>query len=232
MKLIALRGKHAVGEHTHAIVDDEDFERLNQWKWKAKPNADGNHVYAVRTQKLPDGRTVDVRMHREVLGYSGPLDVDHINRNALDNRRSNLRAVTRQVNCQNTVYSHNQLACAHCGSGFVHMTRVGLAPATYCSDTCSTKAGNKRRTISTPTNPRTVKCCEWCTKEYEASKPAQRFCCEPCRKAEKWARQRAAGTLPPSAHGSLFSRSREGNRGPELPVVHRAGEWLRVGGEW
>lgn len=103
-KLIRLRGKYAVGKHTHAIVDDDMYEELNRYKWKAKPNGDKNHIYAIRTTKRWD-KTVDVRMHREVIDagpFDGTNDVDHINRNALDNRRQNLRICTRSVNTKNT----------------------------------------------------------------------------------------------------------------------------------
>lgn len=100
-KRIRLGGKHAVGDHEYTIVDDDMFDELNRYAWKAKPNANGTHVYAIRTQQIGD-KTVDIRMHRVVLGYDGPLDVDHFNRNSLDNRRANLRAVTRSVNTKNT----------------------------------------------------------------------------------------------------------------------------------
>lgn len=33
-------------------------------------------------------------------------------------------------------------------------------------------------------------------------------------------------------HGSFLEGPVKGNRGPEAPVVHRAGEWLMAGGEW
>lgn len=99
---IALRGKHAVGDYQFAIVDVEDFAYLNQWQWKAKPNGSANNVYAVRNSKV-DGKWVTIRMHRIVLGLSAddPRDVDHMNHDALDNRRVNLRAVSRSVNILN-----------------------------------------------------------------------------------------------------------------------------------
>ena len=40
-------------------------------------------------------------LHRFVLGYRGPLEIDHKNGRRLDNRRSNLRIVTTAQNAQN-----------------------------------------------------------------------------------------------------------------------------------
>jgi len=39
MQQIELSGKHAVGEHSFALVDDQDFAEFSRWRWKAKPNA-------------------------------------------------------------------------------------------------------------------------------------------------------------------------------------------------
>lgn len=40
-------------------------------------------------------------LHRLVLGYSGNMDIDHINGNGLDNRKSNLRIVSHSKNISN-----------------------------------------------------------------------------------------------------------------------------------
>lgn len=116
MALLRLTGKHAVGVHAYAIVDDDMLDFLSRWKWKAKPNGSGNHVYAVRNAVV-DGKNVTLRMHRVVLGLGkdDPSDADHVNRNALDNRRHNLRPSTRQANCLNTVSVIRRTKCKHCG---------------------------------------------------------------------------------------------------------------------
>lgn len=44
---------------------------------------------------------VDIRLHRYIMKYNGEDVVDHINNNRLDNRKSNLRIVTRNQNAQN-----------------------------------------------------------------------------------------------------------------------------------
>lgn len=72
-----------------AIVDEEDFEALSQWRWIA--SSDG---YAVRGKRT-------IRMHREIMNAPKGMQVDHINGDKADNRRSNLRICTPAGNGKN-----------------------------------------------------------------------------------------------------------------------------------
>lgn len=81
-----------------ALVDDEDYERINAHKWHVSSG------YAVR-RIAPLAPTI--RMHREVLSAPENMQVDHINRNRLDNRRSNLRIATKAENLRNKVIYQN-----------------------------------------------------------------------------------------------------------------------------
>jgi len=75
-----------------AIVDDEDFERLSQYKWFCNKRG-----YAQRGATI-DGKRTTVLMHREIMQPPPDMHIDHINGNRLDNRRCNLRIVTPQQN--------------------------------------------------------------------------------------------------------------------------------------
>lgn len=86
-----------------ALIDDEDYEELSQYKWTAHHRAK-NTWYAVRyVGKRVDGKRVGVhiQMHRVITNCPDGLVVDHINHNGLDNRKENLRTVTAAVNAGN-----------------------------------------------------------------------------------------------------------------------------------
>lgn len=80
-----------------ALVDDEDYERVNQWKWYATVRPNGN-CYAARTiggHRRHDGI---IYMHSFIMNTPSGMATDHINRNGLDNRRCNLRICTNRQN--------------------------------------------------------------------------------------------------------------------------------------
>lgn len=189
MKRIRLSGKYAVGAHQFALVDDEDFEHLNQWAWKAKPNGGGNNVYAVRNVKV-DGKLKTVRMHRVVLSAeSDQMDVDHINHNSLDNRRSNLRLVSRSANVLNQRQVTPNGHCSHCGEAFKHEVPVGvMASVRYCSSSCKGAASRKRK--SDRERPVRHLCCEQCKQAFETRHKTKRFCSKKCIDASAWVRRR------------------------------------------
>ena len=69
------------------MVDDEDYDYLNQWKWYFCKG----YAYRNSSRKNPPRRSL--RMHRIILNAKDGEIVDHISGNRLDNRRSNLRFV-------------------------------------------------------------------------------------------------------------------------------------------
>ena len=78
------------------IVDDEDFDFLNKWKWCLHSRG-----YAKRNVKNRKSQTT-LLLHRVITNAPKGIDVDHINGNKLDNRRDNLRLADRSSNIANT----------------------------------------------------------------------------------------------------------------------------------
>jgi hypothetical protein len=89
------------------LVDDIDFEWLNQWKWYAIK--DRNTFYAVRMERSENKRKV-IWMHREILGVLAGFETDHKNHNGLDNQRINLRSCTRAENQHNRFMQKNNIS--------------------------------------------------------------------------------------------------------------------------
>lgn len=79
----------------HALVDDEDFERVSGMRWSVNGRGYVTGDWDGRREAL----------HRVVMGLvpGDGLEVDHENRDRLDCTRGNLRVTTRAGNAQNTV---------------------------------------------------------------------------------------------------------------------------------
>ena len=87
-----------------AVVDDDDYEWLSQWKWcVTKVNKGKSDLYyAIRATKKEDGKQTTILMHRAILGLSfGESGVDHIDGNSLNNTKANLRLSTQSQNIAN-----------------------------------------------------------------------------------------------------------------------------------
>lgn len=83
-----------------ALVDDEDFERLNQFKWRTQRV--GYLFYGIRSERKK-GIVKNYMLHREILNlkHEDSQKVDHINSNGLDCRKQNLRCCTHAENMRN-----------------------------------------------------------------------------------------------------------------------------------
>ena len=82
----------------YAIIDDEDFKLVDQYKWHVLKTSVNN--YAATNAGGRKNRKY-ILMHKLILDYFGFSDIDHINGNALDNRKQNLRICSRQQNIRN-----------------------------------------------------------------------------------------------------------------------------------
>lgn len=114
-----------------ALVDDDDFERLSIHSWHC--HRDSRHlVYAKRNKTSADGgKRGSITMHREIMGEPPRgLEIDHrehfVERRIIDNRRHNLRFVTRAQNNANQRKSKGRSiykgASLHAASGLWRAT--------------------------------------------------------------------------------------------------------------
>jgi len=78
-----------------ALVDDEDYEMLNQYKWHLDP-----FNYAL-TDFYIDNKKTTKYMHLFIINSSEGFEIDHIDNDGLNNRKGNLRIVTHQQNMMN-----------------------------------------------------------------------------------------------------------------------------------
>ena len=102
-----------------AIVDDDMFEWLSKWKWRASKSTHTKSYYAVRMPKRLLGKRAVVLMHREIMRAKNGENVDHINHDTLNNLRENLRICTRSQNMM------NQRKHANNASGYKGVTKHG-----------------------------------------------------------------------------------------------------------
>lgn len=86
-----------------ALVDDEDFEYLNKWKWgvikSGEKNFRARRIYGTKNNQKC------VYMHRLLIKTPLNLECDHIDHNGLNNQKLNLRNCTHQQNQRNRRYA-------------------------------------------------------------------------------------------------------------------------------
>lgn len=86
---------------SESLIDDEDLELVSQYKWYNR------HGYAYTTfhrkgcTRTDKDRNVNVSMHRLIMNAEPTDTIDHIDRNRLNNRKCNLRKVSRSLNIVN-----------------------------------------------------------------------------------------------------------------------------------
>jgi hypothetical protein len=95
---ITIMKKIKLTQNKYAMVDDEDYDNLNQYKWRYSLG------YAVRTTLAKESSRDErrnVRMHRQIMNCDMDLEVDHIDGDTLNNKKSNLRICTHGQNMSN-----------------------------------------------------------------------------------------------------------------------------------
>ncbi len=80
------------------LVDEEDYPVYSQFNWSASVLPRTVYAYLRRNH---EGKSRILFLHRVITGAPHGMQVDHINGNGLDCRRSNLRVCTVRANHQN-----------------------------------------------------------------------------------------------------------------------------------
>lgn len=113
------------------IVDEQDADL--SWEYTYRCNRDG-YAHCVLSRESH-------QLHQKIaerLGFDPSLQVDHKNRDKLDNRRSNLRQATGTENKLNTIRRPGQ-------SGIVGVSLVRIQAGTRFCANVRTRSGRKSR---------------------------------------------------------------------------------------
>jgi len=86
-------------KNLYTKVSEEDYENLSKFKWYTFNKPHGQYAY--RFKKKEDGKKTSEEMQVTIMGSREGLEIDHIDRNGLNNQRENLRWVTSSQNKMN-----------------------------------------------------------------------------------------------------------------------------------
>lgn len=83
-----------------AVIDATDAASVSQYNWQAL--VFDHTVYAKRsTRRDENGKQKAIFLHRHLLTALEGMEIDHIDNDGLNNRRANLRHVSRSENMMN-----------------------------------------------------------------------------------------------------------------------------------
>lgn len=85
-----------------AMIDAADVHLVDGHNWSALKHPNRHTCYAMRRGSAAGEKFRNVQMHRILMGFPEGFQVDHIDGNGLNNRRSNLRLATHSENQRNS----------------------------------------------------------------------------------------------------------------------------------
>lgn len=97
--IVYVNGKN--GSLLEVLIDTKDLELVDGMPNTWKITSDGAFDYIGAHLPRNGKERKFIRMHRYIMGAPKGKEVDHRNHNTFDNRRSNLRVLTKSENLQN-----------------------------------------------------------------------------------------------------------------------------------
>jgi len=88
----------ALNNNKIALVDDEDYDLISQYQWRAAKHR--HSWYVTHAHRIGAGKRLNIEMHRLIMGYPAG-HIDHKDHNGLNNTRNNLRVCTPTQNTYN-----------------------------------------------------------------------------------------------------------------------------------
>lgn len=86
-----------------AVIDESDAESVRTYKWRSVPMISHGNGTRIGSYVRARINASDVYLHRFLLGADRRMQVDHIDRDGLNNIRSNLRICTPSQNSANRI---------------------------------------------------------------------------------------------------------------------------------
>lgn len=100
MKTIELSKRGKYKGLYFALVDDSDFDYLNEYNWSVMLPYKSKYAGTFNNNKM-------ILMHRLIMDAPNVLEVDHIDHNGLNNQKSNLRICLHWQNISNRSMQYN-----------------------------------------------------------------------------------------------------------------------------
>ncbi len=85
-----------------AIIDDDDYDLVKNYKWCAVTHDKGRIFYACA---WVNGKRI--KMHKLIMDCPQKMVIDHIDHDGLNNKRENLRQLTKRGNRWNSLPNRN-----------------------------------------------------------------------------------------------------------------------------
>ena len=121
-------------------IDKEDYPKVSQYRWTLSVH--GNDIRVVASSKDLNR----IGLHQFILPNATDNVIDHINRNPLDNRKENLRIVSRSVNSTNAKERTESKSGVR--GVYRREARPGIAKASWvCEWSCEGKRHSKSFSI-------------------------------------------------------------------------------------